>query len=176
MTTQPETARVSASLPLVTIRYPQPHDLVDRQVLLVGVGTGFEGTIAARVRDGEGREVGGLPMIRAGGTGIWGAFRAEIPLGSDPITAHGTVETYESSARDGEEMITAVVPVVFGFKLIQPFIGFAQHTVVRGDTLAQIAQQWYGAANEWNRIFEANRFQIVNPNRIFPGQVLRIPQ
>lgn len=176
METQTETIRVVQGLPLVTIRYPQPQDLVDRQVMLVGIGTGFEGTIAARVRDGEGHEVGGLPMIRAGGTGIWGTFRAEIPLTGNPTTPHGTVETYELSARDGEEIVTAVVPVVFGFKLIDPFIGFAQHTVARGETLAAIAKQWYGAANLWSRIFEANRSQIIDPNRIFPGQLLRIPQ
>ena len=45
-----------------------------------------------------------------------------------------------------------------------------------GDTLSAIAQHWYGAAGQWTRIYEANRDQILNPNLIFPGQVLRVPQ
>jgi vanadium chloroperoxidase len=52
---------------------------------------------------------------------------------------------------------------------------YDQYTVVAGDTLAAIAQQFYGDASLWPRIFEANRHQISNPNQIFPGQVLRIP-
>jgi len=51
-----------------------------------------------------------------------------------------------------------------------------QYTVVAGDTLSRIAQHFYGDASQWPRIFEANRDQISNPNVIFPGQVLRIPQ
>ena len=51
-----------------------------------------------------------------------------------------------------------------------------KYTVVSGDTLSAIAQQWYGNANLWTRLYEANRNQITNPNLIFPGQVLRIPQ
>ena len=49
------------------------------------------------------------------------------------------------------------------------------HTVARGDTLSAIAKQFYGKANAWNRIFEANRDQLDDPDRIQPGQVLRIP-
>jgi len=51
----------------------------------------------------------------------------------------------------------------------------ATYTVVSGDTLSRIAKHHYGDANAWNRIFEANRDLLDDPNRIFPGQVLRIP-
>lgn len=51
----------------------------------------------------------------------------------------------------------------------------ATYTVVAGDTLSRIAKRHYGDANQWPRIFEANRDQLDNPDRIFPGQVLRIP-
>jgi nucleoid-associated protein YgaU len=69
-----------------------------------------------------------------------------------------------------------VVPIVFGRALIDPYRGFAQHTVVAGNTLSGIAQQFYGNPSRWPRIFEANRDQILNPDRIFPGQTLRVPQ
>jgi hypothetical protein len=50
------------------------------------------------------------------------------------------------------------------------------YTVVAGDTLGSIAQQFYGDSSQWTRIFNANQDQISDPDLIFPGQVLRIPQ
>ena len=49
------------------------------------------------------------------------------------------------------------------------------YTVQAGDTLSDIAQRHFGRASRWHAIFEANRDQIDDPDRIFPGQVLRIP-
>ncbi len=50
------------------------------------------------------------------------------------------------------------------------------YTVVSGDTLSGIAQRFYGDANAYMRIFEANRDKLNDPNLIFPGQELVIPQ
>jgi len=50
------------------------------------------------------------------------------------------------------------------------------HTVVSGDTLSKIAQQVYGNASQYNKIFEANKPMLSNPDKIYPGQVLRIPE
>jgi len=49
------------------------------------------------------------------------------------------------------------------------------YTVAKGDTLSQIAKQHYGDANTWRRIYDANRDVLKDPDRIFPGQVLKIP-
>jgi nucleoid-associated protein YgaU len=49
------------------------------------------------------------------------------------------------------------------------------YVVKSGDTLSKIAKQEYGNANEWDRIFEANKDILKDPNRIFPGQKLKIP-
>lgn len=49
------------------------------------------------------------------------------------------------------------------------------HTVARGDTLSAIAKKFYGNANKYNIIFEANRPMLGHPDKIYPGQVLRIP-
>lgn len=49
------------------------------------------------------------------------------------------------------------------------------YTVVEGDSLSKIAKHFYGDANKWSRIHEANRDQIKNPDLIYPGQKLRIP-
>ncbi len=163
------------AFPVRSVRQPQPFDLVDDPVEVCGVGTGFEGTFAARVRDGNGTELSQI-AINAGGTGIWANFHTTLPLGGMPATPQGTLEVFEFSAKDGSEVGKTVVPITFGPALLTPYRGFAQYTVVAGDTLSAIAQQWYGDAAQWPRIFEANRDQITNPNLIFPGQVLRVPQ
>jgi nucleoid-associated protein YgaU len=49
------------------------------------------------------------------------------------------------------------------------------YVVVSGDSLSKIAQHHYGKASDWTRIFEANRDHIKDPDKIFPGQKLRIP-
>ncbi len=49
------------------------------------------------------------------------------------------------------------------------------HTVVKGDTLSAIAKKTLGNANLYNQIFEANKPMLTHPDKIYPGQVLRIP-
>jgi nucleoid-associated protein YgaU len=49
------------------------------------------------------------------------------------------------------------------------------YTVNTGDTLSKIAKEFYGSANRWHEIYDANRDQISNPDLIKPGQVLKIP-
>lgn len=49
------------------------------------------------------------------------------------------------------------------------------YTVVAGDNLSKIAKHFYGNANAWKRIFDANRDQLTDPDRIQPGQMLKIP-
>ncbi|TVQ52709.1 MAG: peptidoglycan-binding protein LysM [Rhodobacteraceae bacterium] len=49
------------------------------------------------------------------------------------------------------------------------------HTVERGDTLSAIARKHYGDANAYTKIFEANKPMLSHPDKIYPGQVLRIP-
>ena len=49
------------------------------------------------------------------------------------------------------------------------------HDVVKGDTLSAIARQYYGDANKYPVIFEANKPMLSHPDKIYPGQKLRIP-
>jgi nucleoid-associated protein YgaU len=164
------------AFPPITVRQPQPSDIVDDPVEICGVGSGFEGVFSARVRDGNGAELSQV-NITAGGTGILANYHAALPLGRVPATPQGTLEVFEFSPKgDGSELNKVVVPIVFGRTLIDPYRGFAEYTVVSGDTLSGIAQRFYGDGTLFLRIFEANRDQISTPNLIFPGQVLRIPQ
>jgi len=49
------------------------------------------------------------------------------------------------------------------------------YTVVSGDTLSKIAAEQYGNASKYPVIFEANKPMLKDPNKIYPGQNLRIP-
>jgi nucleoid-associated protein YgaU len=49
------------------------------------------------------------------------------------------------------------------------------YTVKKGDTLSAIAKKHYGNANKYQQIFEANKPMLKHPDKIYPGQVLRIP-
>ncbi len=49
------------------------------------------------------------------------------------------------------------------------------HTVEKGDTLSAIAKKTLGNANRYPEIFEANKPMLTHPDKIYPGQVLRIP-
>jgi len=51
----------------------------------------------------------------------------------------------------------------------------AFYTVVKGDTLWKIAEAHYGDGSRYTEIFAANRPMLEDPDRIYPGQVLRIP-
>ncbi|TKW66693.1 MAG: peptidoglycan-binding protein LysM [Paracoccus denitrificans] len=50
------------------------------------------------------------------------------------------------------------------------------HTVKSGETLSAIAKQYLGDANRYNDIFKANQPILSDPDKIYPGQSLRIPQ
>ena len=49
------------------------------------------------------------------------------------------------------------------------------YEIVSGDTLGGIAKKFYGSAGKYMKIFEANREIIKDPNKIYPGQKIRIP-
>ncbi|MFL1419058.1 MAG: peptidoglycan-binding protein LysM [Thermomonas sp.] len=50
------------------------------------------------------------------------------------------------------------------------------YTVVSGDTLSKISLHFYKDANKYNKIFEANKPLLSHPDKIYPGQTLRIPE
>jgi nucleoid-associated protein YgaU len=54
--------------------------------------------------------------------------------------------------------------------------GGQSYTVKSGDSLSKIAKHFYGDANKWQRIYEANRDKIKNPDLIHPGQEFTIPE
>lgn len=55
-------------------------------------------------------------------------------------------------------------------------VSLEKYTVQKGDTLQKISQKFYGTTKKWNKIYKANSDNLKSPNRIYPGQVIVIPQ
>lgn len=66
-----------------------------------------------------------------------------------------------------DDRITVTGPVVQATRFV---------TVKKDDTLSVISEAVYGDANQYNKIFEANKPMLKHPGKIYPGQVLRIPE
>lgn len=103
----------------------------------------------------------------------------EVDVRFDDGTAYvsGTVDD-----QDTLERIVLAVGNVEGVERVDEDLEVAEpadaaqmYTVQAGDTLSAIAERFYGDANRYNEIFEANRPMLSDPNLIYPGQVLRIP-
>lgn len=159
--------------PRIKVLQPEPFDLVEQRLQISGVGSGFEATIGLRVRDGDDRELA-RTFVTAGGTGVLANFQAAIDLPVVPSTANGFVEVFDAGGADVPANMV-VVPVVFGEHLVPGYYGFALRTVVQGDNLSALAQEAYGDASKYLRIFNANRNQLSDPNRIYAGRQLRVP-
>ena len=71
--------------------------------------------------------------------------------------------------------VAGVGQVVDEITVTNPVADSKFYTVVRGDTLSKIAKEFYGNANAYMQIFEANKPMLAHPDKIYPGQVLRIP-
>jgi len=71
--------------------------------------------------------------------------------------------------------VEGVASVNNGLEVETPKEEAQYHTVVSGDSLSKIAKAFYGNAMKYPVIFEANKPMISNPDKIYPGQVLRIP-
>jgi nucleoid-associated protein YgaU len=85
-------------------------------------------------------------------------------------------------SQEAREKIILAVGNVAGVAQVDDQIGVeapepeAQfHTVESGDTLSKIAKNFYGDAMKYPVIFEANKPMLSDPDKIYPGQVLRIP-
>lgn len=101
----------------------------------------------------------------------------DLQVQGDTVTLSGTAP----DAATKEKMILAAGNVA-GVSGVQDNITVADagaeakfYTVVKGDTLSAIAQKMLGNASKYPAIFEANKPMLKDPNKIYPGQVLRIP-
>lgn len=99
-----------------------------------------------------------------------------IKVDGDTVKISGTAATPEE-----QEKVILAVGNVEGVAKVEAEMPAAApepvfHTVKKGDTLSAIAKATLGNANRYNEIFEANKPMLKHPDKIYPGQVLRIPQ
>jgi nucleoid-associated protein YgaU len=101
----------------------------------------------------------------------------KIKVAGDVAYVKGTAATQEA-----REKVLLAVGNVEGIARVEDRIEVAApqpeacfYTVAKGDTLSAIAKKQYGDANQYPKIFEANKPMLRHPDKIYPGQVLRIP-
>ena len=95
---------------------------------------------------------------------------AEITVEGDKVTVSGG----DMSAEEREKVILAVGNVE-GVAAVEADAEDVFHTVEKGDTLWAIAEKTLGNGARYEEIFEANKPMLSHPDKIYPGQVLRIP-
>ena len=95
------------------------------------------------------------------------------------LTLRGDTVRIESRGADRETMEKLVLAVgnIEGIAKVDADLPAEPvfHTVAKGETLSAIARKHLGDANKYPAIFEANRPMLTHPDKIYPGQVLRIP-
>lgn len=100
----------------------------------------------------------------------------EVDLG-EHVTVTGTTDTNANR----EKIILAlgnvegVASVGDNISVTSPEPESTFHEVKRGDTLSKISKEVYGDPMKYNAIFEANQPMLSHPDKIYPGQILRIP-
>lgn len=100
-----------------------------------------------------------------------------IHIDDDKVTIRG--KAYDQATKEkvvlvaGNSSGIASVDDQMTVEHVEPEAQF--HTVVGGDSLSKIAKQYYGDAMKYPVIFEANKPMLTDPDKIYPGQVLRIP-
>lgn len=102
----------------------------------------------------------------------------DVRVNEGKVTLSGDV-----SSQEVKEKILVAAGNVAGISDVEDNIHVAQpesegtfYTVKSGDNLSGIAKAVYGNAGLYNKIFEANKPMLTSPDRIYPGQMLRIPQ
>ena len=101
----------------------------------------------------------------------------KVEVNGDTAVLHGSV----ASQADREKAILiagntrGIARVDDQISVETPEAEAVFYTVKRGDTLSKIAKAHYGDAMKYPAIFEANRPMLSDPDKIYPGQVLRIP-
>ena len=159
---------------LIEVRQPRQHDLVAKTFTIAGLASGFEATVLWRLVEIDGDVLGEGQIRGAGSMGVVDDFGHDVslPRGVDARGTHVLLQVFgdDPSGQNppGPDLDQVRVTLFTGLR------GFRLHEVVRGDTLSAIARD-QGQDTAVADVFEANRDTVMDPDRIFPGQVLRVP-
>lgn len=139
--------------------------------------------------------MGLFSFLRGKGKKLGAAKADEAPSGADlkkeledlgldqglDVTVEGDTVKLSGTAKDQETKEKAIVAVgnIQGIAAVQddtPGDDPVVYEVASGDTLSGIAKKTLGDGNRYMEIFEANKPMLSDPDKIYPGQVLRIPK
>ncbi|MBX2953534.1 MAG: peptidoglycan-binding protein LysM [Leadbetterella sp.] len=100
-----------------------------------------------------------------------------VKVSGDTVTLEGETESQQDSEKIALAVgnVEGVGAVDNNIVVVTPEPEAQFHTVEKGDTLSKIAKTFYGDAMKYPVIFEANKPMLTHPDKIYPGQVLRIP-
>jgi LysM repeat protein len=98
---------------------------------------------------------------------VWDQIKQVNPNWAQELTADISVD---ASAQTSAAPAQAMGAGVSGGQQMRTY------TVQAGDSLSKISKEVYGNANDYMKIFEANRDVLSDPNKISPGQKLKIPE
>jgi nucleoid-associated protein YgaU len=105
----------------------------------------------------------------------------DLAIGFDGASATVIVQGMAATQADKEKILLCCGNVA-GVENVQDQLGVVEvaeepvfYAVVSGDTLSKIAKVQYDNANAYMKIFEANKPMLGHPDKIYPGQMLRIP-
>ena len=110
--------------------------------------------------------------------GVPDADKVQVSVQGDKVVVSG-----DGLSQEAKEKILVAAGNVEGINSVEDKVAVAAgateskfYTDEKGDTLSAMAKKVYGNANDYNKIFEANKPMLSHPDKIYPGQVLRIPQ
>lgn len=109
---------------------------------------------------------------------IPGADKVQINItdGKASVTGDGLTQEEKEKIQVAVGNIAGVSEVENNITTTDTHNEATYYTVKSGDTLSAISKTVYGNANLYNKIFEANRPMLSSPDKIYPGQTLRIPK
>ncbi len=147
-----------------------------------------------KLLDGYGADYNGIDVAVDGNTAILSGHVGSVTVREKAVLIAGNIDGIDKV--DDRLTVTATAPdfsnVSGGVASTEAAIGAGAaaggmasaggegwqsrtYTVKSGDTLSKISKEMYGEASKYNQIFEANKPMLKDADKIYPGQVLRIP-
>lgn len=155
----------------ISLRQPQPNDLIGSTIAIAALGTAFEASYNWKLLNGD--QVLAEGYLQAGSMGVMTAFVHEAQVEGVTYTGPAIFEFASDDPSGGEEGNVPAptrVPVV----VVPGAHGYIPYQVAPGDTLSKVVREhdWSEVATVEN-IAAVNR--ITNPDKIRAGQLLRVP-
>lgn len=148
-----------------TVRtYPVVKDRVDQDL---SAEAGNKGYLLGQAPAGEAKDRKMTRTLRVVEVEIGSPVKLERR--SKPLIDEGTAPAAESEAFQDTLGSAAESPAAESSENIE------NYTVQKGDTLQKISQKYFGTTKKWKKIYELNQDKLKAPDKIRPGQVIKIP-